>query len=313
MKPYTLLSTDDLVQLIADVASPSEVLNVSSDLGSAQTGFCYSSIPNTVALAANIEWLTLANESPCISCIITSSDIMKLSGDALNKPVLVYKNAAESFYVLHNRAIHKRTYESKNWQPIQHIASSANIDDTTVMKGSVTIGENVAIGPQCVVHGPVIIGNNTAIHEHCTIGSEGLFSKRIAGCLQHMSHYGGVSIGNDCQIHTGVNISRSVHFGGSSTLENEVSIGIHANVGHDSVIGRATTLSSKAILLGRVRIGANCWIGASAMVSNGIVVGEGSNVRLGAVVVQDLGPNSDVSGNFAQPHHKRLRAMLRGG
>jgi UDP-3-O-[3-hydroxymyristoyl] glucosamine N-acyltransferase len=59
-----------------------------------------------------------------------------------------------------------------------------------------------------------------------------------------------------------------------------------------------------------VRVGAECWIGAGALISNGLEIGGKSTVRLGAVVVKNLPPSSDVSGNFAQPHHHTLRAML---
>jgi UDP-3-O-[3-hydroxymyristoyl] glucosamine N-acyltransferase len=59
-----------------------------------------------------------------------------------------------------------------------------------------------------------------------------------------------------------------------------------------------------------VTIGEECWIGACSTVSNPVSVGGGSKVRLGAVVVEDLEPHSDVSGNYARPHRQFLKEYM---
>ena len=52
---------------------------------------------------------------------------------------------------------------------------------------------------------------------------------------------------------------------------------------------------------GGVKIGNDCWIGAGAIILNGITIGEGAVVGAGAVVTKDVEPYTIVVGN---PAHK---------
>jgi UDP-3-O-[3-hydroxymyristoyl] glucosamine N-acyltransferase len=101
-------------------------------------------------------------------------------------------------------------------------------------------------------------------------------------------------------------MSRSVHHSTFTTIGDNVSCGIHANVSHDVRVGNSTTISSKVVLAGRAQIGANVWIGAGALISNGVKIGSRAKLRIGAVVIDDVPDNADFSGNFAIPHRKSL-------
>ena len=316
MKPDKLLKIDELVEKIEPLGSLVEVQNPDCDRGSAQTGFCYSRIPHTVTLAADFKWLDMALQSPYISCIITGSEVTDLLNQKdsmiqdIKKPILVYQNPKDSYYHLHNLELHQYTYETGLREERGYISPTAKIHPTAVIEDEVFIGDNVAIGPLTIIRRGTRIGKGSTIDEHCTIGSEGLFTKTIGGMRQHIKHYGGVHIGKNCIIHAGVNVSRSVNFNATTILEDDVDCGIQTNVAHDSFIGSGTTLSSKVVLAGRVYVESNCWIGAGSVLSNGIHVGKNSRVRIGSVVVSDLQENSDVSGNFARPHHESLRTFL---
>lgn len=52
---------------------------------------------------------------------------------------------------------------------------------------------------------------------------------------------------------------------------------------------------------GGVKIEDDCWIGAGAIILNGITIGKGSVVGAGAVVTKDVEPYTIVGGN---PAHK---------
>jgi UDP-3-O-[3-hydroxymyristoyl] glucosamine N-acyltransferase len=75
-------------------------------------------------------------------------------------------------------------------------------------------------------------------------------------------------------------------------------------------VGEGATISSNVVVAGRARIGAQAWIGASATISNMVSIGERAEVRVGAVVLQDVPAGGDVSGNFARPHAANLRRFL---
>jgi acyl-[acyl carrier protein]--UDP-N-acetylglucosamine O-acyltransferase len=316
MKPNNLLGIDEVVKKIEPLEKPIKLLNPEFDSGSAQTGFCHSSIPYTVTLADDFNWMEMALNSPYISCVITGIEMADFLNkkdnnvQVIKKPILVYQHPKDSYYYLHNLEIHRYTYEAWLSKERGFISSTATIHPTAFIEEEVFIGDNVVIGPLTTIRRGTRIGEGSTIDENCTIGSEGLFTKTIGGVRQHLKHYGGVDIGKNCVIHAGVNISRSVNFNVATILEDNVDCGIQTNVAHDSFVGRETTLSSKVVLAGRVHVESNCWIGAGSLLSNGIRVGHNSRVRIGSVVVNDLLENSDVSGNFARPHHESLRTLL---
>lgn len=309
--PSDLLSIEQLLKMATPIAKLSRHVHADSDLGTAQTGFCYTSLPHTAVLAMNRRWLDMASTSGCVSCILTTPEAYRILGKETGKPTLLLENADEAFYYLHNRAIHEQTYPKGAGEKTPRIAATASVDETAIIRGDVTVEDGVVIGPYAVVSGPARLGRDTVVHEHCTIGTSGLFTKKIAGRMRQVRHYGGVSVGERCQILAGANLARSVHIGCETTIEDEVSIGIRAVVGHDATIGPETIVSAYATISGRARLGRGCWVGAGALVSNSVAVGDRSKIRIGAVVIRDISEDGDVSGNFARPHHETLKALFK--
>ena len=83
------------------------------------------------------------------------------------------------------------------------------------------------------------------------------------------------------------------------------------NVGHDVEIGEEASISSNVVIAGRARIGKRTWIGASATISNMVRIGDDAEVRIGAVVIQDVADGGDVSGNFARKHAGNIKRYLK--
>ena len=54
----------------------------------------------------------------------------------------------------------------------------------------------------------------------------------------------------------------------------------------------------------------NCWVGAGAIVSNALTIGKNANIKIGAVVIEDVLPNEELSGNFAVRHKTNLANYL---
>ena len=96
------------------------------------------------------------------------------------------------------------------------------------------------------------------------------------------------------------------------TITSNVRIGrhFHANlyvyVEHDCVIGDFVTFAPRASCNGNVRIEDHAYIGAGAIIRQGIpgkplVIGRGAVVGMGAVVTKDVAPGETVVGNPARP------------
>jgi acetyltransferase-like isoleucine patch superfamily enzyme len=81
--------------------------------------------------------------------------------------------------------------------------------------------------------------------------------------------------------------------------ENTV-IGLNSQVHHDCVIDDNSVLSPKVTLCGNVHVCKNVFIGAGAIVIQGITINENSVVGAGSIVIKDVPANTVVVGNPAK-------------
>ena len=276
------------------------------------TSFTWTTQPFALVLSANRKYYNQAFANPNVNGIVaTPSSVCQLSkDDNHDKAIIVADKAAELFYYLHNKAIHKKYLGKDETFPLG-ISPSASIAPTALIGNRVEIGDDVEIGPYCVVMDNTRIGRGTVLHPFVSVGTEGFFSKILMGRKTHVRHFGGVIIGENCVIHTGSNISRSVNYSEYTSLNDNVHIGIHSNVGHDCMIGEGTDISAKVLLAGRVRVGRNCWIGANVAIANALSIGDKSILRIGAVVIDNVNEQGELSGNFALEHRTNLKKFLR--
>jgi sugar O-acyltransferase (sialic acid O-acetyltransferase NeuD family) len=72
----------------------------------------------------------------------------------------------------------------------------------------------------------------------------------------------------------------------------------YSGIGHDSVCGEFTTLSSQVDVMGNVRIGRNVMVGSGARLLPRITAGDGATIGAGSVVVRSVKPGMTV---FAAP------------
>jgi carbonic anhydrase/acetyltransferase-like protein (isoleucine patch superfamily) len=123
------------------------------------------------------------------------------------------------------------------------VDASAFVSEAAYIIGDVEIGENCSIWPGAVIRGDtsrVVIGKNTAVEDNCVIHSD-----ESSGSGTHIGD--NVNIGHGAMVH-GKNIG------------NNVLVGINAAVLHGAVIGDF------------------CLIGAGCVVSEKMVIPEGSFV-----------------------------------
>lgn len=138
-----------------------------------------------------------------------------------------------------------------------------------------TIGNGVRIDPTVVfktgAHAPISVGDGTRI-------------------LRGGEWMGPITVGEQC------------YFNRNSYVRANVTIGDRVNVGpfvqfvsdtHE--VGPASRRAGKN-LFPPIRVGDGTWIGAGAIITGGVTIGESCIVAAGAVVVSDIPPNSVVGG-----------------
>ena len=273
-----------------------------------RTGFTWSDRPHTLCLATNRAYIAQARNNDNISGLIIhrrfGHEFTALDG----KLVICCDEPEALFYAVHNLAIHRQF--SNPAMPESSIASSVQIASSAIIHDGVTIGEDVVVHDGVIILPGTVIGDGSEIHPGVTLGTSGFFSKPIFGKKTHVTHFGGLSIGSNCIIHASSNIARSVNHDECTQLADNVHLGIGVNIGHDCRVGVDTDISARVVLAGRVNVGRRCWIGAGALVSNALEIGDDAEIKIGSVVVSDVAAASVVSGNFAVDHRRRLKKHL---
>ncbi len=98
------------------------------------------------------------------------------------------------------------------------------------------------------------------------------------------------TIGEACNIMTGVVITNSIQIG------KGVLLNLNCTIGHDTVIGDFVEMSPGTAVSGRCHIGRFSVLGTNSIVIPDVTIGENVVVGAGAVVTKDVPPNSLVVG-----------------
>ena len=178
----------------------------------------------------------------------------------------------------------------------------AQIHPTALLKGNITLEDDVVVGPNCVLQGDITIGSGTRV-----IGSSYLTGKLVMGernIVYPSSSIGfaaqdinysvdqyepGIVIGNDNTFREGCTVHRA-------TQELPTSIGNHnllmttAHVGHDCQIGNHITIVTDVGLGGHVHVHDYAVIGGSSGVHQFVTIGKGAMIAAFVLTTYDVLP-----------------------
>jgi UDP-3-O-[3-hydroxymyristoyl] glucosamine N-acyltransferase len=177
----------------------------------------------------------------------------------------------------------------------------------TVAPRNVRIGRGAVVEAGARVLERSRVGEDVVLRAGCVIGAEGFHPKVVAGRLRLLPHGGGVALADRVEVQSNAVVCRAL-FRGDTTIGEDTKISSLVNVSHHARIGRRCRIGAGAVITGSVEIGDDVWIGPHATLRNRIRIGDGAAVSLGAVVVRDVLPGRRVSGNFALDHRAFLAA-----
>lgn len=234
-----------------------------------------------------------------ITCIVTTDEVaQKIEKDKYG--IIISNNPRKDFFELHNKLVKEDFYFTKRDNQISekaYISEKANIGSYNII-----IEDDVIIEADVTIYENVTIKKGTIIKSGTILGADGFQYIRNKDDIIKVEPAGELEIAEDVVIHNNSVIDKGI-FGKTFIGENTKIYNL-VHVAHDSKIGKNVFLTAGVIVCGRVKIGANSYLGPNCTIKNGLFLGENTKISMGSVVTKDVKDNEVVTGNFAIPHEQ---------
>tara|TARA_Y100000590_G_scaffold470733_1_gene668968 strand:- start:14210 stop:15103 length:894 start_codon:yes stop_codon:yes gene_type:complete len=261
-----------------------------------------SKFKNTLAYCDNLSNIEIANNNKNITCILINKKFKnKIKKE---KGVIFANNPRNTFYDLHHTLIKKNLYKKIKFNKI---GKNCNIHDSAIISKKSYIGNNVKINENVIIKDNVYIDDNTFIDSGSVIGCGSVFFLEKNNKVKLIEHAGGLKIGKNNIVLSNSIISKSIFPHNLSTIGNNCVFGLGTKIGHNINIGNNVYILSNCNLSRGVKIDNYAWIGSSSSIKEYLHIGQYAKIMIGSVVVNNVASYSQVSGNFASNHLKRIK------
>ena len=242
-----------------------------------------------------------------VKMVLTNSSLKDKLSDK-SHGVCVVDNPRIVFFQLHNYLSKIDGYKRKKEDV--SIGKNCKISPlASIAKYNVTIGDDVVIEEFVVIRENTTIGKGSIIRAGVIIGGQGFEYKRDDGAILSVKHVGGVHIGDNVEVRYNTTIDCGLYPWDDTVIENNCKIDNLVYIAHGVKLSENVLIAGQSGVFGRSDINENTWIGASAVISNGIKVGANASVNIGAIVTKDVEDGISVTGNFAIEHNKFIRHL----
>lgn len=192
----------------------------------------------------------------------------------------------------------------------------SGIHETAIIEKNSSIGKNVYIGSHCYIgndvkigdnskifhntciYGKTEIGSNSIIKSNSTIGSEGFGFINTGNDLFHLPHIGSILIGNHVWIGSNSSIEKS-HID-QTIIEDHVKIDDLVQVGHNTTIKQFSQITAGCVIVGRAKIGKNCWVSPHSVIDVGCEIGDNCVIGTSSLVRSNFTNDSVIVGSPAK-------------
>jgi bifunctional UDP-N-acetylglucosamine pyrophosphorylase/glucosamine-1-phosphate N-acetyltransferase len=189
--------------------------------------------------------------------------------------------------------------------------------EVTYIESGVQIGQDTVIYPNTYLRGSTVIGEGCEIGPDTTIIDTKIGNDVIilASVLERAKLADHVTMGPYCHLRKGAVLEEGVHLGNFGEVKDST-LGTNTKMGHFSYIGNAQIGKNVNIGAGTItcnydgekkhptEIGDDVFIGSDTMLVAPVKIGDRSKTGAGAVVIQDVPPDTLVIGVPAKEKRK---------
>lgn len=212
--------------------------------------------------------------------------------------------------------------------PTAIIDPTAQISANVVIGEGVIIGAHVYVGPNCVVgrdscigdasrlesmvvlYPDVHLGRRVIVHSGSVIGSDGFGFARQGHHWVKIYQSGGVRIGDDVEIGSGVTIDRGAL--SSTLIERGVKLDNQIQIAHNVVIGEDTAIAGCTGIAGSSKIGKRCTLAGMVGVTGHLDIADDTHVTAMSLVSKSIKSSGAYSsGTALEPHQQWKRNVVR--
>lgn len=288
----------DCMAHLADIFDDSGIFR---DAEFSTLGYVDSNTPGTLVFADGIKYVRKATGNKCVSCIVTTSEF---AGEAEGIPGIVcVDNPRSHFYRVHKHWIDNALYQ---FPFNEYRGENCKIHSSAIVESGSYIGDNVTIGEHVVVKNCAFIDSGVTIEPGVKIGVDGILYDQTSDGPRMLRHGGFLKIGRDTALMTNSVVVRSVHDSFETLVGDSCIVGLGAIVGHEARVGNRVVISNQCVLARRCQIGDGAFVGTGSFIREHVTVGEKAKVMSGSIVIDHVADESQVSGNFATNHQRRL-------
>lgn len=272
----------------------------------ASLGFVDIPLEGRLVFAGSRSFLHGALGTTGIAAILTTAQLAATISDGAIG-VACADDPRRAFADLHNALVDTTNFYGE-MQP------TVVADDVSIHARAFVDDHGVALGRRCRIEAGAVVlrsatlADDVRVMPGAVIGSDGFQVMKFGDDLIDLKHAGGVVLGPRSVVMANAVIARAV-FRQSTTIGADCRIGNGAFVSHNVQIGDRTLIGHGAIVAGNCRIGEGVTIGPGAVCLDRLEIGDGAHVTAGAVVTKSVPAGERVSGNFAIPHARLVRAV----
>lgn len=246
-------------------------------------------------------------ENTGVSCVLCTPELADQLPERLG--VFVCSRPKAALFQLHNGLAQKESYTGAHFP--MRCGSDCTISPLAVIpEQDVIIGNRVTIEPFVVLKGRVTIGDDVIIRSGSVIGCKGFsFSKDEQGRNISVVDTAEIVLRSHAEIFENVCISTGIFPWEQTVIGENTKVDAQCHIGHGAHIGTNCLLAEGSRCCGNSRVGDHTWIGVGAVVSNRVRVGANSRVSIGAVATKDVPAGQTVTGNFAIDHARFMQNL----